>query len=536
MGFSCRQGEMEQQTRWRRTVVLPVLLALQLFAGCVGSSLAAADPVKLRHARHPVATPAVDPLLLVNRLSWGLNATVAEEVRTLGSERYLQQQLHPDVAQPMPAAIQAQIDAMAISQRPLTSLAEDMEQQRKTADAISDDGDKQAAKKAYHQALDQFAREAAQRSLLRDVYSPNQLLEQMTWFWMNHFSIFQGKSDLRVMVGDYEEHAVRPYALGRFRDLLAATVHHPAMLRYLDNQQNALGHINENYARELMELHTLGVDGGYSQQDVQELARILTGFGVVIGDRVPRLRPEFQAQYDRNGLFEFNPARHDYGDKVFLGKTIAGQGQAELDQALDLLASSPATARFISRQLALYFTGEEPEPALLARMSDTFLHSDGQIADTLAVLLHSRQFNASLGKQFKDPVHYVVSAVRLAYDDKPILNARPMMNWLNRMGEPLYGRQTPDGYALDPASWSSSGQMTTRFEVAKAIGNGSAGLFKTDDPQPIERPAFPQLANALFYQSLQARLGDATRAALAQAGSPQEWNMFLLSAPEFMLR
>src|ERR1700745_833709 len=132
------------------------------------------------------------------------------------------------------------------------------------------------------------------------------------------------------MVGDYEDQAIRPYALGRFRDLLEATLKHPAMLRYLDNADSAAGHVNENYAREIMELHTLGVDGGYTQKDVQELARILTGVGVRIDTNVPGGKRELQAQYVRNGLFEFNPNRHDYGDKVFLGKTIKGRGLAEV--------------------------------------------------------------------------------------------------------------------------------------------------------------------------------------------------------------
>jgi len=129
-----------------------------------------------------------------------------------------------------------------------------------------------------------------------------------------------------------------------------------------------------------------------------------------------------------------------------------------------------------------------------------------------------------------------VSAVRLAYDNKPVLNVGPILNWINRMGEPLYGRQTPDGYSLQSAAWASPGQLTTRFEVAKAIGSGSAGLFRTDGPQPQERPAFPQLANALYYQSISKTLSPATRKALDQAASPQEWNTFLLASPEMMRR
>jgi uncharacterized protein (DUF1800 family) len=169
-------------------------------------------------------------------------------------------------------------------------------------------------------------------------------------------------------------------------------------------------------------------------------------------------------------------------------------------------------------------------------MSTTFLRSDGNIAATLKTMIESPEFAQSLGHKFKDPVHYVISSVRLAYDDKAILNAGPILNWLNRMGEPLYGRQTPDGYPLAGSAWASPGQMATRFEIARAIGSGSAGLFRSEGMQPVERPAFPQLANALYYQSLQAGLSLATRQALDQAASPQEWNSFLLASPEMMYR
>jgi uncharacterized protein (DUF1800 family) len=353
---------------------------------------------------------------------------------------------------------------------------------------------------------------------------------------MNHFSVHQYKSNIRPMLGDYEDAAVRPRALGKFSELLRAVVYHPVMLRYLDNEQNAAGRINENFARELMELHTLGVDGGYSQHDVQELARVLTGVGVNLQAANPVVKPELQAFYVRRGLFEFNPARHDFGAKQLLGKPITAKGLPEVDEAIDRLARSPATARYISRKLAQYWLADTPPPALVDRMSQTFQRSDGDIAATLKTLLGSSEFSQGAGRKFKDPMHYVISAVRMAYDDKPVLNAGPIMNWLNRMGEPLYGRQTPDGYPLGESAWASPGQMATRFEIAKAIGSGNAGLFKTEGPQPVERAAFPQLANALYYQSVAKTLSPATRKALDQAASPQEWNTFLLSSPEMMNR
>ncbi len=471
----------------------------------------------------------------LNRVSWGVSLGTYRQAEKLGYEAWLEQQLHPAPAV-LPAAVQAQIDAMTIARKPLVQLNQDLEQQRKDADKIAVDDEKKAAQQAYQQEMNRVAKEAATRSLLRDLYSPNQLQEQMTWFWLNHFNVHQGKSNLRALVGDYEDTALRPHALGKFRDLLAATLRHPAMIRYLDNEQNAANRINENYARELMELHTLGVDGGYSQRDVQELARILTGVGVNLGTAAPNVKKELQAQYVRQGLFEFNPNRHDYGNKEFLGQTVKGRGLAEVDEALDRLSRHPATAHFVSRKLAVYFVADEPPPTLVERMSSTFLSSDGDIAAVLRTLFTSTEFTQSLGGKFKDPVHYVVSAVRLTYDDKTILNTGPMLYWLTRMAEPLYGRQTPDGYPLTQSGWASPGQMTTRFEIAKAIGSGNAGLFKTEGPQAQERPAFPQLANALYYQSLQKTIAPATLKVLDQATSPQEWNTFLLSSPELMHR
>lgn len=502
------------------------VLFLVILAGCASRG----TPVPQEFGLDTIKPDAV-----LNRITWGASSSSFHEIKTVGADRFLAQQLHPG-ADRLPPSIETQINNLTISQRPLDQLVTELEQRRKLIDTIASDDEKKAAQHAYQEELNRLAREAATRSLLRDTYSHNQLREQMTWFWLNHFSIHQGKHNLRAMVGDYEDHAIRPHALGKFRDLLGATVYHPAMLRYLDNEQNAVNHVNENYARELMELHTLGVDGGYTQKDVQELARILTGAGVNLDTQTPNVRPKLQSQYVRRGLFEFNPNRHDYGDKVLLGTVVRGRGLAEIDEAVDRLSRHPATARFISRKLAMFFVGDDPSDALVQRMSKAFLRTDGDIAATLAELFSSPEFKQSLGREFKDPIHYVVSAVRLSYDDKAILNAGPMIGWLHRMGEPLYGRQTPDGFPLASSAWVSPGQMTTRFEIGKAIGSGSAGLFKVEGLLAQDRPAFPQLANPFYYESLQKTLGAATRQALDQAGSPQEWNAFLLSSPEFMYR
>src|SRR6266581_6911429 len=228
------------------------------------------------------------------------------------------------------------------------------EQQAKSANQVADADQKKAAQQVYQAAMNDRARQAAARTILHALYAPDQLRKRMTWFWFNHFNMHQSKANLRILVGDYEDRAIRPFALGKFRDLLTATLHHPAMLRYLDNADNAVGHLNENYAREIMELHTMGVGSGYAQSDVEALARILTGVGIDFKPEDPKLKPELQSQLVREGAFEFNPSRHDYSDKTFLGHTIKGRGLAEVDDAVDILVRHTATATRLARQIAGY--------------------------------------------------------------------------------------------------------------------------------------------------------------------------------------
>jgi len=482
------------------------------------------------------ATRAYDPatISLLDRLTFGATAEDAERLQVMGVKHWLEAQLHPTPRDALPATVQAQIDAMTISQKPMTELVADMAAKNKALNQITDPDLKKAASQVYQQMMSDLAKQAATRQVLRDLYSPTQLRERMTWFWFNHFNVHQGKADIRTMVADYEDKAIRPHALGRFRDLLEATLRHPAMQRYLDNAQNAAGHINENYAREIMELHTMGVGSGYTQHDVEELARILTGVGVDANPENPHLSPELEGQLVRNGLFEFNPARHDYGDKIFLGHTIKGRGFSEVDEALDILARHPATAHHIALRIATYFVADDPPKPLIDRMTDAFQLSDGDIATVLRAMVDAPEFASAQGGKFKDPLRYVLSAVRLAYDDKLILNTGPIQGWLNRMAEGLYNHQTPDGYPLASSAWNGPGQLAVRFEIARQIGSGSAGLFKPDEPGATDHPAFPQIQNALYFAGLRQRLKPNTLAALDQAVSPQEWNALFLSSPDFM--
>ncbi|MGA7811159.1 DUF1800 domain-containing protein [Bradyrhizobium sp.] len=487
-----------------------------------------------------LAAPAagLDPhdLALLDRLTWGVSTSSAEHFRALGTERWLQEQLHPPAGMALPDAVKAQIEAMPDVHKLPFDVALAFEAQARSANGVVDPDQKKAAQQVYQGAMNDRAKQAAARTILRALYAPDQLRERMTWFWFNHFNVHQSKANIRIFVGDYEDRAIRPFALGKFRDLLAATLHHPAMLRYLDNADNAAGHLNENYAREIMELHTMGVGSGYTQADVEALAKILTGVGIDVKQEDPKLKPELQSQLVREGAFEFNPARHDYSDKSFLGHTIKGRGLAEVDEAIDILVHHPATATHLSRQIATYFVSDTPPDSLVQKMAQTFKTSDGDIAAMLSTMVHAPEFSAALkpGMRFKDPVQYALSAVRLAYDDKVILNTAPIQNWFNRMGEGLFNHETPDGYSLNSASWNGPGQMMVRFEIARQIGSGSAGLFKPDVPNAVDQPAYPLIQNALYFSGLRQTLGPATLAALDKAVSPQDWNTLFLSSPEFM--
>ena len=515
-------------------------------------------------------------LAFVNRLSWGETA----QGDTLGGksrEAWLQEQLHPGTDDGLPPEVQAAIAAMEISQKPLEQIAVETREMQlairdartaaKADDKAEDKGDLKDVIRPYRQKLVSLAIQAQTRSLLRDLYSKNQLKEQLTWFWLNHFNVYARKGQIAALVGDYEESAIRPHVLGKFRDLLAATVFHPAMLQYLDNQQNAADKINENYAREIMELHTMGVGSGYTQKDVQELARILTGVGVNLSGK-PRLfaalaRADYRTDIGKGGLFEFIPRRHDYGDKLFLGQTVKGGGLEEVNQAIDILSRQPATARFVSHQLAQYFCCDTPSDALVNAMAATWKRTDGDIAQVLKTLFDSREFSDSLGKKFKDPMHYAISAVRATYGNQVIRNPLPLINWLNRMGEMPYGHETPDGYPLTAASWSGPGEMATRFEVAQQIGSGARNLFRPITPEmlahlranlqanpanaeanlqamlqpdPQDRTPAPALLETAYYTQLTASLSPATSNAIAQGASQADRNALFLSSPEFMRR
>jgi uncharacterized protein (DUF1800 family) len=477
-----------------------------------------------------------DDIAWLRRDSFGLNTAAVAQYRSLGRKQLLTKQLNDQLGDTLPAPITAQIDNYEAFHTPLDQLLTSLQQEQQQLRSMPDGPEKQAATKAIQAHGNQVGLEAQQAALLHAIYGPNQLKEQLVWFWLNHFSVYAGKGRVRWELADYEQNAIRAHALGKFRDLVTATLQSPAMLEFLDNAQNAKGHVNENYARELMELHTLGVNAGYTQQDVQQLALILTGVGVAPVDGKPQnFNPKMAPLVVRDGMFEFNPQRHDFSDKLLLGKTIKGSGYDEVKQAVDLIVHQPACAQFISLKLAQYFVADNPPPALVNKMAHTFQRTDGDIAQVVRVMFESRDLLTGTGKKFKDPSQFIISSVRLAYEDAPIVNAQPLVSWLNQLDQPLFGRITPDGWPLDGDAWSSSGQMAKRFDIAHAIGTGNNQLF-TPVGSTSRAAGFPMLTTRLYYDAIDPYLSQATRDALAKATSQQEWNTFLLSSPDLNYR
>jgi uncharacterized protein (DUF1800 family) len=385
--------------------------------------------------------------------------------------------------------------------------------------------------------------ELAEAKLLRAIYSNRQLDEVMTDFWFNHFNVFIGKGPDRYMINAYEREVIRPHALGKFKDILAATAKSPAMLFYLDNWQSvgpdselALygpqrrggrrgrfarpqpqkgkgrpSGLNENYAREIMELHTVGVDGGYTQKDVTELAKVLTGWTI----EQPQL----------GGGFKFNERAHEPGPKYVLGRKIGEHGEKEGEEMLGLLARHPSTARFISRKLAMRFVSDNPPQTLVDRMAETFLKKDGDIREVLRTMFHSPEFWAAdaYRAKLKTPFEFVASAARASGAD--IQNAMPLAGTLKRMGMPLYAMQPPTGYSMKAEAWVNSSALLNRMNFALQLASGKLPGMSLN-PQgliPGPPPADSQAALAALDQSILA--GDVspqTHAVMQkQLGDPQ---------------
>lgn len=342
--------------------------------------------------------------------------------------------------------------------------------------------------------------------LLRATYSERQLQEVMTDFWFNHFNVFIGKGPDRYLITPYERHVIRANALGKFEDLLKATAQSPAMLFYLDNwlsvgpnsdaangipkranrnfrrayygrnpvtNQGKGKHngLNENYGRELMELHTLGVNGGYTQKDVTEVAKVFTGWTL----KQPQL----------GGGFVFEERMHEPGDKVVLGHRIKSNGEKEGYEVLHLLAHNPSTANFICTKLAVRFVSDNPPPSLIDRMSQTFLKKDGDIREVMKTMLKSREFwsQDAYRAKVKTPLEFVVSALRASGAD--ITDAIPLARQLQNLGMPLYGMQPPTGYSSKADAWVNSAALLGRMNFALALTAGKVKGTEVDAAQML---------------------------------------------------
>ncbi|MGH7933837.1 MAG: DUF1800 domain-containing protein [Candidatus Binataceae bacterium] len=467
------------------------------------------------------------PLHALNRLGFGPRPGDLERVGAIGVDRFIEEQLHPETLGE-PAGLKDQIAALRTLR--MTPVELFVQFQLPVRNIGKNDIE---AKKAARKRSRVIIEQAVRARIIRAVHGPRQLQEVMTAFWFNHFNVFAGKGLCHLWTGAYEEEAIRPHTMGNFRTLLGATAKHPAMLFYLDNWQNTAPNspgrrgkfdgINENYGRELMELHTLGVNGGYTQQDVIALAHILTGWTIMRSNPARMMRNHrrrFAGRFSRFGGFRrfgsagenngdgtnphrfgsplmadaaadqdgflFDPRRHDFTDKVFLHQHIKGAGIEEGEHALDLLACSRATANHLSYELAQYFVADAPPQPLVARMAARYLASDGDIGAVLKTMFTSPEFwdRRNYGHKFKTPYEYVISAARAT--GVTVRNARPLAGMMAQMGQPLYGCQTPDGYRNEQQAWLNPEAMMMRLSFATALGAGRL---------PLGRPALDDVAD-----------------------------------------
>jgi len=422
--------------------------------------------------------------------------------------------------------------------------------------------------------------ELMQAKILRAAYSERQLEEVMVDFWFNHFNVFSGKGQVRVYLNEYERDAIRPHVLGTFRELLEATAQSPAMLFYLDNWQSSApdgattaaqrqqnprtsayprnpnrvpvrpgavrqgqldrqrtlantpqaqnqrrrGGLNENYARELMELHTLGVQGGYTQKDVQEVARAFTGWTI--------------ANPRQGGGFKFEPRMHDDGEKVVLGHRIkSGGGQKDGERVLDILASHPSTAHFVALKLTRRVVADEPPPALVERAAAKFRDTRGNIREVVRTIVTSAEFLApeAYRAKVKTPFEFVVSAVRATGTD--MSNAMPLVAAVRNLGMPLYGCQPPTGYSDKAEAWVNSGALLNRMNFAVSLTSQQAGRQRSADSAPVLRGrtgGAPTITSERLVASVLAgELSESTAATVARATTQSQALALVLGSPEF---
>lgn len=524
--------------------VKPLILAALVFA-----------PLAAKAAPESSATTAQVAHVL-NRLTFGPRPGDEEKVKSMGIQAFIDAQLNPKSI-PESSVVTEQLQRSAnLLQAPSSQLLAQFRQQQmklkelkkqkdrdeepkkqlagakidgvslnseETKDDSAEPNDLKKQLKQINELKKLFGLEVIGTKLVRAVDSPRQLNEVMTDFWFNHFNICMTKGVDRILVGAYEEQAIRPYVMGNFRELLGATMHHPAMMFYLDNAQNTKDGfkprnpknkntgINENYARELLELHTLGVNGGYTQKDVMELARVLTGWTMPIPRNLD----------GSNGYWAyFDARRHDFGDKVVLGKTIKGSGGDEIEQVLDMLAKHPSTAHHISYQLAQYFVDDNPPESLVDKLSARYTQTGGNIQAVLRTLFASSEFwdPKYENNKFKNPFHYAVSTLRATgmHAEQPMV----LQQFLRIQGQPIYGCLTPDGYKNTKEAWLNPDGLLKRIDFATKMTRMQQRASQIDEESIVKT------VNG-------GKLSEKTQKALE--GSPPNMRVAaLLGSPEFM--
>ena len=508
---------------------------------------------------------------LLNRIGFGPRPGDVEKVRAMGSQAYIDQQLHPERIPD--GSMEARLADLTTLQLSSGEIAQQFEmpmlQARRERKQDAKDADPAAPKmpNPLQQQANRVLVELGQQKMLRAAYSERQLQEALTDFWFNHFNVDARKGQDRFMLTEYERDTIRPHVLGKFRDLLEATAKSPAMLFYLDNwmsadpngphpddlqmrrpqfgragrgrfgqggliparpaqqanpKKNAPKGLNENYGRELMELHTLGVDGGYTQKDVTEVARAFTGWTI----QNPRM----------GGGFVFDQRIHDRGQKVVLGHVIKAGGRLDDgEQVLDILATHPSTARFISTKLARRFVSDTPPAALVDRMAARFRETDGDLREVMRTLLTSPEFLSpdAYRAKVKTPFEFVVSAVRATGTE--VQDATPLVRAMQQLGMPLYMCQPPTGYKDTADAWVNTGALVNRMNFALQLagnnlrGGGRAGLKSGSD----NLQAAP---DRIIEAVLNNDISDTTRATIAKASSAEQMTALTLGSPEFQRR
>jgi uncharacterized protein (DUF1800 family) len=519
---------------------------------------------------------------VLNRIGFGPAPGDLDRVRALGLAKYIDQQLRPESLPDSGMATRlAGLNTLNQSSRELAEdyfLPAEMERRHtkqaaaaQPPEAATDKRDLRTPEQTQlMQAQRQVFTDLAQQKVLRAVYSERQLDEVLVDFWFNHFNVFAGKGLTRNYLTEYERDAIRPHVLGKFRDLLGATAASPAMLFYLDNWQSAAPEgapteapnnrnranprrafgrpgqigplpprqrtiadapqnaqnrrprgLNENYARELMELHTLGVDGGYTQKDVQEVARAFTGWTI--------------ANPRQGGGFQYEPRMHDNGEKIVLGHKIkAGGGRHDGEEVLDILASHPSTAHFIATKLVRRFVSDDPPKALVDRAAERFRETKGDIREVVRTIVTSPEFFApdAYRAKVKTPFEFVASAVRAASVDS--VNAMPLVQAMRELGMPPYQCQPPTGYADRAEAWVNTGALLNRMNFAVALTEGRVRNGR--GAPPPGNVSIDAARDQIVDQVLGGDLSSSTRETVAKASRPTQAVALLLGSPEFQRR